>query len=369
MTTVRELHNRAMVLAQEALVLRSTDDNETAIALAREAFKLEALAVRQIPQSEDVEPTRSILCQSAASLALQCSEFAEARRYAALGLSGDPPRSIAGELLQLLETISFHEALTQDGIQLGDEFLECALTGPAVGYGVVGYREFIDRITQITQLLDRTVQRLVGSAYRRAGRRPKDAQPFVPFLEAPQRGSFSVTIRLGTREGEMAPLFPSAHDVITNVLEGIELVDSERESELQTRIKDDAYYVNFVSLTRNMAPDGEKISVVQLRSRDKKVSLARSRTSIPVIQRATPVEPDVPKHIDIKGLLDFATSRKGESEIGLTTDDGSEYDIEVQEGLDDLVRSYYGAYVNVTGLLTIEGNRKRVLLTDVCSGG
>jgi hypothetical protein len=68
MSTVRELHDKAMHLAQLALLARQQGKLEEAKDLARQACVLETKAADMIPEDEDSEPTRSILYQSAASL-------------------------------------------------------------------------------------------------------------------------------------------------------------------------------------------------------------------------------------------------------------------------------------------------------------
>ena len=52
-----------------------------------------------------LEPTRSVLYRSAASLAVDCQDYAEARRLIDKGLSGEPPEDIRQELLDLLTRI------------------------------------------------------------------------------------------------------------------------------------------------------------------------------------------------------------------------------------------------------------------------
>jgi len=365
MSTVRSLHKQAMDLAQQALVCRHKGELESAAEQARHAFELEAQAVDLLPQQEEAEPTLAILCQSAASLALQCDEFDKAQRYAARGLAGYPPPNLARELLQLLENISFQVALQQEGLQLEDEELQLSFKGPAVGFGTIFYRDFINSIQKATQLIDRTVQRLMGSAYQRQGRPLKEFRPFTPILATPQPGSFAVTVRLGSRVGGMVPLFPKAEDVIDNVLNGIELVNEAREDDLRSLIKDEAYFVNFVSLARGMAPDGERISTIQFRTRRRLVPLERTREEIKIPHVEESKEPETLEEVVLEGVLDFATSRKGDREIGLTTDDGTEYDIEVKEGLDDLVRSHYGSHVEVAGILEVRGSKRHLLLADI----
>ncbi|HEX5271222.1 MAG TPA: hypothetical protein VFW33_12065, partial [Gemmataceae bacterium] len=54
-----------------------------------------------------LEPTRSVLHRSAASLALECGEYREAERLIATALAGSPPETIAEELRDLLHRVYF----------------------------------------------------------------------------------------------------------------------------------------------------------------------------------------------------------------------------------------------------------------------
>jgi len=81
-------------------------DYATAEALFREAFELERRAATALVDTQ-IEPTRSVLLRSAASLALDCHDTREAERLIAIGLAGNPPAPIADELRDLLETVYF----------------------------------------------------------------------------------------------------------------------------------------------------------------------------------------------------------------------------------------------------------------------
>ena len=91
MTTVKELHDKAMRLAHLALVARHNQEWTQAEDLAREACKYETQAADLVPEGQASEPTRSILYRSAASLAYQSKDFRMAERLIIKGLLGYPP--------------------------------------------------------------------------------------------------------------------------------------------------------------------------------------------------------------------------------------------------------------------------------------
>ena len=103
MSTVRELHDKAVNLAQLALVAREKGDSEKAEALAIEAYEYESQAADLVSNEEQSEPTLSILYSSAASLAYQGRKFDVALQLVAKGLSGYPPPQVKEELKALIE--------------------------------------------------------------------------------------------------------------------------------------------------------------------------------------------------------------------------------------------------------------------------
>lgn len=103
MSQIRELHNRAMELADEGDAAKQRGDLSQARESYHQAYLLEAQAAKLVAENE--EPTRSVLLRSAAWLAINCDEIREAERLAALGLVGNPPPEIAEELREVLEKV------------------------------------------------------------------------------------------------------------------------------------------------------------------------------------------------------------------------------------------------------------------------
>lgn len=105
MSKVNELHNLAMDLAEYAVLARTRRDLRVAKELTQRAFLYETEAADLMAERLDEEPSRSVLYRSAASLAIECEQWEEAERLIQVGLSGEPPRAIAGELRELLEEV------------------------------------------------------------------------------------------------------------------------------------------------------------------------------------------------------------------------------------------------------------------------
>ncbi len=102
---LQELHRRAIAIADKAELLRLRGREKEAAKTTQEAFELEKKAALSLLYEYDVEPTRSVLFRSAASFALECQFYSEAKDLIFLGLGGKPPREIADELRELLEMV------------------------------------------------------------------------------------------------------------------------------------------------------------------------------------------------------------------------------------------------------------------------
>lgn len=105
MSTTRDLHNRAMDLADSAAAARRAGNEQEANRLFEEAFEYERRAARRVASKLDAEPTRSVLHRSAASLALNCNRFRDAEQLISIALAGNPPLAIAEELRELLQDV------------------------------------------------------------------------------------------------------------------------------------------------------------------------------------------------------------------------------------------------------------------------
>jgi hypothetical protein len=112
------IHEAAMELARQAF---SDRDKLGSRELFQGAMEKERRAADIWAETEGLEPTRSILYRSAASLAWNCENYPEVKRLAAEGLSGAPPSRIAGELRELLEMVG-----QKDPSLAGSEFPNAA---------------------------------------------------------------------------------------------------------------------------------------------------------------------------------------------------------------------------------------------------
>lgn len=98
-----QLHAAAMRQADLALAA----DRMGSTSASRQLYRMAMLSEKQAAAAAgDHEPARSVLYRSAGSLALLCGDVDEAARLALLGLAGDPPPEIAGELEGIEERVN-----------------------------------------------------------------------------------------------------------------------------------------------------------------------------------------------------------------------------------------------------------------------
>jgi hypothetical protein len=106
MEKVHELHEKAMEISDLAEIERLKKNHVKSLRMYQEAFELEKQAAELLTGRKDVEPTRSVLFRSAASLALICNNSGEAVRLVDIGLDGNPPAEIEEELMEIKEGIT-----------------------------------------------------------------------------------------------------------------------------------------------------------------------------------------------------------------------------------------------------------------------
>lgn len=95
------LHNEAMASCELAFDARRSGDPELALRYFSEAFAAEQEAANLVADDLDLEPTRSILHRSAATLAADCGDYPAANRLIDAALAGNPPVEIIEELDEL----------------------------------------------------------------------------------------------------------------------------------------------------------------------------------------------------------------------------------------------------------------------------
>lgn len=368
MSTIREDHRQAIDLAERAFVAQRLGDHTHARELFRQAFEYERQAAESVASDLAAEPTRSVLLRSAATLALDCGKIREAERLAAIGLWGDPPPEIAEELRDVIEQAAFCRHLDLRGITLEPTEFQFSIAGRAVGPGITYTADFVDRVESISKLIYRTAERQRGQPFREQGPMRKAVRhDFELFMSAPRVGSFAVTFKLGRIKEQLQIVGTlDTSEVIDETLYCLELLDSSDLATLRQRIPQEAYYRNFVSLARRVAPDGDHVKTVGFTTtrgaRERTVRLTRHSDDILTAVEAPPLKASA-ERITITGELQFADGRStSKCRIRVVEQDGTQHNVLVPEGLmADIVRPLWGERVSVTGTK----GRKGIKLEDI----
>lgn len=367
----RRLHENAMDLADQGLRLKKAGQRVEASEFFQRAYLLEAQAAALTKK----EPSRSVLHRSAASLALEFGGTREAEKLIATCLAGDPPEGLAEELRNLLETVHFQRHLRLQGIQLGEREFQFSIAGAGVDYGAAPSDAVLKRVSDVQKMLFRTAQRKRNIPFEQATKAHKKSdEDLTLYMEVARAASYAVTLRLGQRV-DAEPLFTDVNsfpsEIIDEVLECIDLVDRESFEVLEEKIGEKSYYENFLALSRNIAPDGDTVSVVGFTSlrdnEEKQVKLSLTREKIGrKIKESTSVKEasiDTNQDARIKGTLRAADSIKNNHHIKLVGDDGKIYTIIVpRELMTDIVRPHYGNHVEIVGNWF---GPKRIVLADL----
>lgn len=103
-----------MDLFELALLAARAGDMEKSRHLFGQALEEEIAAADSVADDYDLEPTRSILHRSAASIALRIGNVQKAKQYVEAGLTGRTPEDIKLEMMTLREQILVLEAATAD---------------------------------------------------------------------------------------------------------------------------------------------------------------------------------------------------------------------------------------------------------------
>ncbi len=370
---VARLHREAMKFADKSTVARIKGEREEYLRYTRLALEKE-IAAADLMVDKDIEPTRSVLHRSAATLAWRCGEYARAKRLAYRALAGNPPPDIEWELNDLLSTVRLEEA----GIHLGKGQLQFSLQGGEVGYGKAALSELTSRMPSIGSMLQITAK----SVYRRlnnvAHSSVKDFSEIPIFVDGFAPGSFIVNLRLGFPIQHELPGFERFEDIVEPFLENLNLVDKGEFHELHKALADPNAYVGFVKAAHKLAPDGNRVDSVKFQANVheqlKIVSFNATQRFLKDVPLPEPTAEEdtlneyrvTDSDLQKEGMLKVADGLV-KTECLLVTADNVKWEIEGPEAvLDDIVRAYFKRRVVISGKQMKKKNRvNRIRLASV----
>lgn len=355
--TVKDLHREAMKFNDLALIAKQENSVSEVKNNYLKAFEFEKQAFVLFSSESSEEPTRSILIRSAANLAFLSDQIREAEKLISIGLAGEPPNEIAEEFRDLLQQVNFFRHLELHGIVLNATELQLSLSGNQVGHGLIRSDEFLNRIEIIEKLAFRTADRIRHKPFNERGRPLKDnVVNFKPYLSIPRAASFAVTIRFGqSADQQVFEGMDIQTELIDDIIKNIKLINEENYNQLTENIKDESYRRNFIALTKQLAPDGDRIKLVGFtttrRENNETVALTKVNKEFQIqseIGEVTILKKEQQVEITVTGTLSFADSKK--RKIKLTDSKNIDYDIEVPQGLlADIVKPYFEETVIIKG--------------------
>jgi len=281
-----------MDLAEEAFIYKKQGKEEKAKELFQKALVLEQEAAEKLYISKEVEPTRSILYRSAASLAFHVGDYETADRLVANGLAGYPPPEIKEELKNLYEDINFERHLSSKGLLIDKNQWMMSLSGDAISYGGTAAEQLLTRVDKLTNIFYRTVERLLDVPYREHGGVNKSIKnAYGLYINAFSPGSFSVSFQVGKPDPQMKMFSElkelkkiEPDEIVDEIFDCFEMIENEEPTKLKERIGEEAYFENFVALTKQIAPDGNNVKMVGFTSirggKDRPVALRKKRADI-----------------------------------------------------------------------------------------
>ena len=163
------LHERAMDCADKARSARRARDDDAHDEFLHKAFELEKQAALMI-QSEESEPTRSVLHRSAASLAYKCKKYREAEWLVSRALSGNPPGEIMGELRRINRKIYFQLRMQDRNVTLSEQEFSMKLDGNEILNGLAPVDLVTHRITKLKKIFWNTIRQWNGLEFGSSAR-------------------------------------------------------------------------------------------------------------------------------------------------------------------------------------------------------
>ena len=353
MSSVRDLHNRAIEFTDRAIRERARGDTDSSVGYFERALEYELAAIDELDASDGL--LWSVLHRSAGSLALDCRRFRQAEQIAATALSGEPDPEIAEELRDLLENIYFRRHLDLKGVSFQDSQLQFSLSGPEVGNGVAELSAVYGRVNDSAQLIYRTAERKQGRPFRERGAPSKEIREnHLMLLSPPRSGSFAILMQFGSAIQQPLPGMSPSAAIVDEFMDLIELVNKSQVEEIKQIILDQAYLRNFLGLAKKIAPDGERFRQVGFTSMrngsERSVEITTPAAELPspnmLETKESPAGP-----VEIRGTLRFADARHGNNNAISVTDGDLSSRIIVPSGMmNDIVRPLWDHRVVIHAL-------------------
>ena len=364
MTTVRELHERAMQLADQLLDAKLAGDRPRADQLAAEAFAKELAATELAFAKRVSAETRLVLFRSAANLAREAKMWEAGLDLAAKALSAVDLRPNRLELFRIIDTLRTYEHLQLAGVELADRDLQLSISGPEAAPGFARAEEVTERVEHVRRFMLRATMRRQGIAFNApVSRSTRFQQALTPYLSVARAASYAITVRFGVHEQTEMDLGDknatpkvSVRDALDDLMEAARAYSDAGASGLTRLIGNEEYARNAATLMRQLSPDDHRISTVGLTVQRagtiEAVALPPRRSVAPPVPVWMPEhlrkEALPPKEFTVVGrLLEGSAKQAARAWATIVTEDGDSLKVHYDEAtFGDVIGSYWKRQVS-----------------------
>ena len=351
------VHEQAMDWADKARTARRERDEDSYIKYMENAFELEKKAALMI-QSEESEPTRSVLHRSAASLAYKCKMYREAEQLISRALAGNPPSEIIGELRRLSRKVLLELRLEDKKVSVSDQEFSMNLDGNQIIEGLAPVDLITHRITKLKKIFWNTIRQTNGMAFGSTAQLKN--QKYTLWVSAWEPSSIDVVLKLGVSGQMSLSNMGGFESIFHRVMANFELLNHGDYGPLQNQIGDNEYYCNFVALAKEIAPDGDDVVTVNLgavvEGRQREVTFRRQQQQFGEVPLPSLLNSDngihaIDETITVRGKLQFADSMDEHKVVKLRDiDSGVTWKIIVPDAyMKDVVQPNYLEDVAIVG--------------------
>jgi hypothetical protein len=177
-------------------------------------------------------------------------------------------------------------------------------------------------------------------------------------------------IKFGNPCEPTIPGFSNYETIIDDITENITLINDNRIDTLKKKINDTSYFDNFLALTKELAPDGNTVKLFGITSikqgQERKTTLTKSREKILDAIKIKQDESDTSNDIiekgsnqSVTGILKIADANTNKVAIMV---DGTKIEMQVPDGLSDIVKKYWDESVTVE---YFQKNKKNKILMAI----
>ena len=369
---IESLHNEAMSFADDADLMKQRGDLEQAKELFKIAFMRERDAAMSAIESGVDNLSANVLIKSAAFLAFDAGLIRESEQMVGLSLSRDLQEDIAEEMRDLLENIHFSRHLRLNGVTLSDNEVQIVVAGNGVANGMAREDDVNERLNTFKQLAVRTAERHKRRAFRTKGQPAKDIKDLcTSYLTVARAASFAVTMRIGQTSGGTLDSFQGeTNALIEDIATNLSLVNNGDISTLRTRITDQSYLENFISLAKEFAPDGERINLVGLTFKkgnqeipmELKTPKKQYRGIVAAIDENSEGGETIRQTV-MKTLMGTLYAADSTSNIVRLQANAKKISISVPDGLTEIVRKYFDT--EVSAMVSYDKRNKTYRLVSI----